>query len=637
MAVILVVFTVGIIWQAVKIMNYITSEYYLALMDTENEMVEKVLYGVEVAVTNSIDDIEEQLQSPESVYAALKDELRCNPQLVGFFACFEAGYYPSQGRWFEPYAVWNNGKIDTMQIASDKNDYLQDDWYKQTFAADSGYWSEPYIDDAGSGRLLCSYSMPISDSKGRKIGVFGADVSLDMLQDHLAALDQKTNFDGAVEMEEKDRKERDFWSYAFIVDSQGTFIAHHDKKRILHDNFYEIMQQSADSTAHLLAREMKAGGRGKLTTEIDGRTCYAYYTPLEHTNWEMAIIVPQDVIIIPALATCLVIIVFIIPGLIAIYYICRTTIRRSTRPLQQLATIASEVAKGNFNSALPTLRHNDEIGQLRDAFSNMQQSLAQYIDELKITTAEKASFESELAIARSIQMAMLPDTHSSSDALHTSYDIHASLTPAKAVGGDLYDYFVRGDLLYFCVGDVSGKGVPAALVMAMVSSAFRLLAESETQPERIVTHMNDNIVRRDLEVFITLFVGVLDLKTGRLQYCNAGHKRPYIGAVALPVISNLPVGAMPDWTFKGQETVLTSGSTLFVFTDGLNEAEDAQHQQFGEERIVELLQTCSGEPCTLIEHMTQAVHAFVGDTEQNDDLTMLALHYTPTASSSPSN
>jgi sigma-B regulation protein RsbU (phosphoserine phosphatase) len=207
-------------------------------------------------------------------------------------------------------------------------------------------------------------------------------------------------------------------------------------------------------------------------------------------------------------------------------------------------------------------------------------------------------------------------------------EIYATLTPAKAVGGDLYDFFLLDHYLYFCIGDVAGKGVPAALVMTTVCGAFRLLSESESEPVHIVSRMNDMIIRNNsMTLFVTFFAGVLDLNTGHLRYCNAGHKAPLVNGQSLPVERNLPIGAMPDWTFKAQETDLAPGSTLLLYTDGLDEAEDAGHRLFGKERIIEVIETANPQPRALIERMTQAVGDFVGDTEQSDDLTMLALQW----------
>ena len=280
------------------------------------------------------------------------------------------------------------------------------------------------------------------------------------------------------------------------------------------------------------------------------------------------------------------------------------------------------MAQGNFNAPLPDIRHDDEIRLLRDSFGNMQQSLSLYMEELKTTTAQKSAIESELGLARNLQKSMVPSVFPNREGL----DMYASMTPAREVGGDLYDFVLHDNSLYFCIGDVAGKGVPAALVMTTFCGAFRLLTDNESVPVRIVSRINDKLARNThMTIFVTFFVGVLDLDTGHLRYCNAGHKAPLVDGQPLPVHSNLPVGAMPDWEFKAQETDLAPGSTLFLYTDGLDEAENAQGQMFGKKRILELMQTSSKEPRALIESMTQAVADFVGDTEQSDDLTMLCL------------
>ena len=259
----------------------------------------------------------------------------------------------------------------------------------------------------------------------------------------------------------------------------------------------------------------------------------------------------------------------------------------------------------------------------------MQQSLTQYIDQLKTTTAQKAAMESELSIACDIQLSMVPTEFPQ----RSDVEIYASMTPAKAVGGDLYDFFVRDNELVFCIGDVSGKGVPAALFMMMTKSLFRAYAANETMPERIVSQMNRDLVENnDTCMFVTLFVGILDLTSGLLRYCNAGHEAPVVihkGTSLLPVDRTHPVGVYDDTTYQMQTVVLEPESTLFLYTDGLNEAMIDDYKMFGEKRIIEeadrAIQASQLSPKALIDRMTQAVHAFVGDIEQSDDLTMMAI------------
>jgi serine phosphatase RsbU (regulator of sigma subunit) len=255
-------------------------------------------------------------------------------------------------------------------------------------------------------------------------------------------------------------------------------------------------------------------------------------------------------------------------------------------------------------------------------------------DQLEETTAQKAAIESDLRIASGIQMGMLPEKFPTR-AERDDVQLYASLTPAKEVGGDLFDFYFRDEKLFFCIGDVSGKGVPASLFMAVTRSTFRTISAHESMPDRIVTIMNKTIADMNKNhMFVTLFVGVLDLPTGRLRYCNAGHDAPLLvgaGIGELPCDSNIPVGFMPTWKYSLQEAQIFTGTTIFLFTDGLTEAMDADNAQFQMERINDVasraLANQQQEPHQLIDQMIEAVHQFVGDAEQSDDLTMMGIQY----------
>jgi sigma-B regulation protein RsbU (phosphoserine phosphatase) len=302
--------------------------------------------------------------------------------------------------------------------------------------------------------------------------------------------------------------------------------------------------------------------------------------------------------------------------------------------LRRLAKEAETIASGQFDTQLPDFQRIDEIGQLSHSFAGMQQSLVKYIEELKDTTAQKASIERDLHIASGIQMGMLPKNFPTR-ADRDDVQLYASLTPAKEVGGDLFDFYFRDEKLFFCIGDVSGKGVPASLFMAVTRSIFRTVSAHESMPDSIVATMNETIAdMNETNMFVTLFVGVLDLPTGLLRYCNAGHDAPLLvgaGVGELPCDPNIPVGFMPSWQYTLQEAEIYTGTTIFLFTDGLTEAEDATHAQFQMERITEVatqaLSRQQQEPRQLIDLMTDAVHQFVADAEQSDDLTMMGIQY----------
>ena len=242
---------------------------------------------------------------------------------------------------------------------------------------------------------------------------------------------------------------------------------------------------------------------------------------------------------------------------------------------------------------------------------------------------KQARIGSELRIARRIQEEMLPKA--SLDRIELT--ARGSLTPAKEVGGDLFDYFVREEKLFFCVGDVCGKGVPAAMVMAVTHALLRMLSEQEEAPARIVGELNREACRNNATgTFVTLFLGVLDLSTGRLRYCNAGHDRPVLvgdSVEELPALANVPVGVFDDVTYQEQEAMIPAGTILFLYTDGVTESMDVDRRQFGRERLLGTLAACSRKPDALIRAVSADVRAFAGEAEQSDDLTMLAVHYHP--------
>ena len=244
---------------------------------------------------------------------------------------------------------------------------------------------------------------------------------------------------------------------------------------------------------------------------------------------------------------------------------------------------------------------------------------------------ERERIGSELRIAKGIQMEMLP-TMGTVYQQRDDVSVCASLEPAKEVGGDLFDHFIRDEKLFFCIGDVSGKGVPAAMVMAVIHSLFRMATANESSPSRIMQIINEvSCHNNKTNMFVTMFVGVLDLPTGRLRYCNAGHDRPVIvGRDELPVIANLPIGLFNDFRYEQQETTLGAGDMLFLYTDGLTEAMNPTHQQFTQNRMMTILDASAGlSPEELLAKMSDEVRSFAAGAEQSDDLTMMAIRYTP--------
>lgn len=252
----------------------------------------------------------------------------------------------------------------------------------------------------------------------------------------------------------------------------------------------------------------------------------------------------------------------------------------------------------------------------------------------------KQRIESELFIASNIQKSMLPKTFPPYPN-REDLNMYGIIIPAKEVGGDLYDFYIRDNRLLFCLGDVSGKGVPASLVMAVTRSLFRTVSAHENDAAKIICAMNEAMSEmNEQNMFVTLFLGVLDLKSGRLEYCNAGHNAPLkIGKsdtpptsdLRLPVAPNIPLGILAGYKFEAQQTTLSAGDSLFLYTDGLTEAENEQHQLFGEERMIQAAAQWKSEQTSeqRIKAIQHEVQTFVGNADQSDDLTMLSVIWIP--------
>ena len=619
----------GIAWAVVYSNAYILSEYVLS---TKRQPTEKILTEVYTAAVNTVPDIENSLSHPQRLHSIMKRIVELNPNVQSCGLSFRESYYPEKGRWFCPYALRSDSTVIIQTLDGTRNDYLKEEWFLQALKSPQPYWSKPFFTGKDKNIPLVAYLVPIRDSRDSIVAVLGVDVSLTKLFPPASIEERKDTtapWDASDEI------------YFFAIDSTGTYLRHIDKQRIVRKNIFDYTKKTAELEDDSLAIAMIAVGKSGDTKNTDneeltleGEDVLVSYRPLEHTSWTMGLVLPRLVINVITWLLGGFLLFFILLGLIVVYFGGRRGIKKVSNPLRQLAASADEVAKGNFDAALPEVHTKDEIHQLRDSFENMQQSLILYTDELRMTTAAKVSMESELKIAHDIQMSMLPKTFPPYPD-RDDVDIYGSLTPAKGVGGDLFDFFIRDEKLFFCIGDVSGKGVPASLYMAVTRSLFRNVSGYISEPDRIVEALNKaQNEGNDTNMFVTIFVGVLDLQTGVLNYCNGGHDAPLLvgrDVGELPCDPNLPIGVIGDFKFSQQQVNIDTNTTIFLFTDGLNEAENARHQQFGDQRIWNvarrLLSENSHQPEHMIEQMTQAVHEFVGDAEQSDDLTMLAIQY----------
>ena len=589
------------------------------ILDKTSLRVEGILNRVEVASNMTKWLVQRHPDKADSMFVYSRGMLLNNPDFYNCSIAFEPYYFKEKGRYFSAYTKHIGDSLRTIQGGSDHYQYFFTDWYLMSQLLGKPCWTEPYMDldvATNTSEMVTSYCQTIKNREGQVIGVINTSLSITWLSKTISEVKPYPN------------------SYSIMIGRGGTYFVHPDTTKITRQTIFTQTLEHPDTALAALGYAMQSGEEGVKHMNIDGKESYVFYKPLGQTGCSMAIVCSESDIFSGFDRLRRTIMTIVTVGLLLMLYLFIRIITRELKPLRRLAKEAETIASGQFDAVLPDFQRTDEIGQLSHSFGNMQQSLVKYIDELKTTTAQKASIESDLRIASDIQMGMLPEKFPTKND-RDDVQLFASLTPAKEVGGDLFDFYFRDDKLFFCIGDVSGKGAPASLFMAVTRSAFRTVSAHETMPNHIVETINKTIADMNkMNMFVTLFVGVLDLPTGLLLYCNAGHDAPLLvgaGVGELPCDSNIPVGFMPDWEYTLQEAEIYTGTTIFLFTDGLTEAMNAENEEFQMDRITDVatqaLANQQQEPRQLISLMTDAVHAFVGEAEQSDDLTMMGIQY----------
>ena len=606
-------------YQAREIVRQEAISHATQILDNTALRIESILNRVEIASNHTKWLIQRHPEQPDSMMTYSRSMLQNNPDFCNCSIAFEPYYFKKYGRYFSAYTKHVGDSIRTIQGGSNHYQYFYMDWYLMCQLLERPCWTEPYMDydmSINANEMVTSYCQTLNDKHGKVIGVISTSLSVSWLSQTISAMKPYPN------------------SYSIMIGRGGTYFIHPDTTKITRETIFTQTLEQPDTAMTALGYAMTNGKEGMKHININGEDCYVFYEPLGKTGCSMAIVCPESDIFSGFDRLSRTVMAIVSVGLLLMLYFFIRIITSELKPLQQLANEAETIASGQFDAELPDFKRIDEIGQLSHSFGNMQQSLVKYIEKLKETTSQKASIDRDLRIASDIQMGMLPEKFPTK-ADHDDVLLYATLTPAKEVGGDLFDFYFRDEKLFFCIGDVSGKGVPASLFMAVTRSTFRTVSAHESMPDRIVTTMNKTIADMNKNLmFVTLIVGVLDLPTGRLRYCNAGHDAPLLlgeDVRQLPSDPNIPVGFMPSWKFIQQETQLSTGTTIFLFTDGLSEAMNTNEDLFQKERINEVavraLANHQQEPHLLISQMTEAVHQFVGDAEQNDDLTMMAIQY----------
>ncbi|PKN07206.1 MAG: serine/threonine protein phosphatase [Deltaproteobacteria bacterium HGW-Deltaproteobacteria-8] len=585
-------------------------------------------------------DLEDGLLDDAGILRRQRQALLDNPEIFGTAAAFEPfGRHPDQ-EYFAPYTFRAPLGITHIGLGGAVYRYHAMDWYQIPRQLKQIVWSEPYFDEGGGNTLMATCSVPFYQGEGdarRVAGVTTADVSLDWLKRLVASVQVLDT------------------GYAWLITRNGTYVTHPAPGVAFNETIFSRAEENHDPDLRRIGQDMIRGGSKlvQLKSLHTGKPGFLVYAPLPSTGWSLGVFSPRDELLADVNRLALVSAGLGGGGFLLLAALVPIIARGITKPLRRLCGAAREVAGGHLDAALPEVKSRDEVHDLASAFANMQTSLKEHIRDLTAATATRERIQSELRIASEIQLGILPKTFPPLPR-RNEFDLFASLTPAREVGGDFYDFFHCGqDCFCFLIGDVSGKGVPAAFYMAVARTLIKAVAESVAgagqrrgadpagthqrripDPGRILARANEGLSQdNDSCMFVTVFCAVLDFATGEVRYASAGHNPPVLlraGAAPeyLPTHGDPVAGAMPGVVFSTDTLRLHPGDALVLYTDGVTEAMNPAQELYGEERLANRLASLMDQDVrTTCEVLAQDVHAFASGAEQSDDITMLVLRY----------
>ncbi|MBQ0081355.1 MAG: SpoIIE family protein phosphatase [Alistipes sp.] len=578
------------------------------LLDATINEIELSMREIETEVKGTAWMVDEKKNDPQAMYALTAEAIKRNSKIEGCAIAFSANYYDGH-YYFSPYSYRDSstGEIKTKQLGNESWDYFYMDWYQIPALSGKDGWCEPYFDEGGGKFYMSTYSYPLKDKNGKLIAIITADVSIRWITELLETIKPYET------------------SKVYLISRSGSYINTESDSSLFGETIYSKLHyiEDSDNDIHTLVSKMMSGEKGMDKFSRKNQMSFSVFGPLAN-GWILSILCDYKSVLANTSKMQSILIIVGIIGLLLIFALCYGIVKKNTSPLAALSSSALRIAKGDFDTTLPEIESDDEIQQLKNSFDYMQRSLKEYIASLKKSTATNERFENELSVASKIQMSMLQKVFPQ----HDKFDLYALLKPAKEVGGDYYDFFLKGNLLYFTIGDAAGKGIPAAIVMAITKSIFHFVAGMGLSPEDMVKKINNSISEgNDNGMFVTMFVGCLNLDTMELTYCNAGHNPIIINGNFLDEKPNIACGLIPDFDYKIQSIQLQKNSQLIIYTDGVNEAECQDGKQFGNDRLVEWTKQTGAlnSQQDICMNLLYAIQTFTQENEQNDDITIMAI------------
>lgn len=560
-----------------------------------------------------------QISPSQELFNILREIIKKNPEVFGFVVAFEPYSLYKNKKYFAPYFFKKDGKIHFTYIQGEDGEYFLWDWYQLPKILQRPVWSEPYY-EKDSGILMSTYSVPfykIENGERKFLGVVAINISLTWLQNLISSIKIANS------------------GYGFLLSKNGTFIIHPKKQLIMNETIFSIAEEKNNFYLRKIGKDMIHGKEGIVTIKsiVTGKKCFLCYTPLSN-QWSLGILFPEKELMADLLKLNRDIFLLLIVGLLFISCVIILISKTITKPLKELTSITRELGKGNLDIEIPGQNLNDEVGQLAKAFDYMKKALKKYIQNLQETTAAKQRVESELKIAADIQLSMLPRIFPPFPD-REEFDIFAIMEPAKEVGGDFYDFFfIDENRLCFLIADVSGKGVPASLFMAILKFLLKTEAMRGIGPDEILNRVNATICPENKAcMFATLFCGILNIKTGEIIFSNAGHNPPLLWKCNgklnfLNPHKGFVLGVMDNVKFKKESLLLKPDDILILYTDGVTEAMNEKNEQFTKQRLFKIIKNLKNRDVKEITYtIRKNITSFVGKALQSDDITILVLKF----------
>lgn len=500
-----------------------------------------------------------------------------------------------------------------MDIARDAYDYTGWDWFRLPREAGSPVWVEPYFDEGAGNVLMVTYGVPVT-RQGHFRGVLTVDVSLEGLRADMTRVEVEHGF-------------------VALASRRGVFLAHPRPEMVMRETVVGVAARLAIPELTAAAQEMAAGRGGvvRLRDPTDGEgVSWLVFAPVASTGWTLMALVDEEKVLAEVNQRLQRQLAVSLAGTLLVLLILLLTAVRITRPLVRLGETARQVGAGDLAARAQDVASRDEIGQFATVFNRMLDDLDAATAARIRETAARQAVESELKVAHEIQRSLLPHVFPPFPQ-HPEFELYALCNPALSMSGDFYDFFLLDDdTLALVIADVCGKGVPAAMFMAVARTTLRNLSQPGRSPAQVLEAANRVLVaENEQSMFVTLFLAHYDMKSGTLRYANAGHLPPLLlrkhaEPERLPAQGGL-FGVLPDAQYEMGEARLEPGEALVLFTDGVTEAQNAAGTLYGEERLAALLKEVAAEPPEAICRTVVAdVDAYRADARQ-DDVTLLVL------------